>query len=538
MVNFYPLVDACVGSDVRLNNPFDYQPHPVVVEASRRVVERLKGISVDNRELREEMLRGKMLGVLIVRAESGEIGFLAAFSGSIAGCTTIEGFVPPIYNIDCEGGYFRDEERQISAMKSEIATLESSPERLRSIEHRDMVVAEATQRLTQARAEYATAKAQRDERRRSNPELKSQIDRESQHQKGELRRLERSLREQMDSAQSAVDLLDREIQRLKDERTTRSQALQRRMFESYRLVNGRGEWRSILSIFEQRYNRLPPAGTGDCAAPKLLHYALTHNFEPLFVGEFWSGASPRGEIRREGEFYGACKGKCEPILNFVLEGIELQPVDEALSRERDLTDELTILYEDRELVVYNKPSGMPSVVGNIETPSVESIAKAFMVHRLDQDTSGVILVAKSREAHRELQRQFIEREVSKRYVALVSGHIEPLKGEITLPLSADPIDRPRQMVDYESGRSAYTSFEVVGYEGSYTRLSLTPHTGRTHQLRMHSAHRDGLNAPIVGDMLYGRGLSEAPRLMLHAAMLTFLHPKTKEKIVIQSPPPF
>lgn len=543
MQTLLTILDAQVEEDMRLNNPFTYRPHPLVVDAARIVVDRLSQLSVDDVELREELRRGKMLGVLVVRTAEGEVGFLSAFSGSIARRTTLDGFVPPIYDLDCEGGYFREEERAISAMKLEIERLECSGERLRAIDIRDRATAEANDRLSIARAEYATARAERKARRLANPELKEQIDSESQHQKGELRRQERFLKDVVESSQQEVDRFDREINRLKEERANRSQTLQSRMFDSYRVVNGRGEWRSLLSIFEERYHRLPPSGTGDCAAPKLLHYALTHNLTPLAVGEFWSGASPRGEVRHDGVFYGACKGKCEPILNFVLQGIDLEPVEEDLLRDEDLTSELTILYEDDALIAFDKPSGMTSVFGNLDAPSVESIAQhhcgdALMVHRLDQDTSGVIVVAKGRGAHRDLQRQFINREVSKSYIALVVGRVESDRGDIYLPLSANPLDRPRQVVDYELGRSAHTSYEVIGYEGRYTRLLLTPHSGRTHQLRLHCAHTDGLNAPIVGDPLYGGGVDEAARLMLHSTKILFTHPTTKEEIVIQSPPQF
>lgn len=543
MQNFHHLTISHIDSDIRLNNPFIYRPHGLVVEASRWVVDYLLHLSEADVELREELQRGKMLGVLVVRSESGEVGFLSAFSGSIGGRTKLDGFVPPIYDLDCEGGYFRDEERAISDMKREIEALENSATRQHAIENYDRVVAITTEQLSRARAEYAEARARRRIRREQNPELKSQIDRESQHQKGELRRLELRIKSDVDEARSIVELLDREIASLKQARATRSQTLQRRMFDSYRVVNGRGEWRSLLSIFEERYNRLPPSGSGECAAPKLLHYALTHALTPLAVGEFWHGASPRGEVRCEGEFYGACKGKCEPILNFVLQGIELEPVAEALSRVRDLTSELTVLYEDDDMVAFDKPSGMLSVRGNIDAVSVESVVQdrykeAFMVHRLDQDTSGVIVVAKSRVTHRELQRQFIEREVEKSYIALVAGRVEASNGEIRLPLSPDPLDRPRQRVDHAAGRSAHTSFEVVEYGEGYTRLHLTPHTGRTHQLRLHSAHREGLNAPIIGDTLYGKGIEEASRLMLHATKILLTHPSTSEELIIESQPNF
>ncbi len=528
---FHPL---CVGAgtdDMRLNNPFDYEPHTLVLAAAERVRERILMLNI---EQQREFHSGKMLGVLVVR-RGCEVGFLAAFSGSVLGVTTLEWFVPPIYDLNSEEGYFRDCEGEISTINHEIERIENSAEYHKLSE--DCKRAESTleEAITQARAQYRAAKAQRKVLRESGErEACERAERESQHQKGEIRRLETHLRGELERSAAALELTQSELSRLKKVRTELSNALQRRMFESYRLLNGRGECRTVLSIFESQLNRLPPAGTGDCAAPKLLQYAFRHGMTPLAIGEFWYGESQRGEVRHDGVFYGACRGKCHPILRFMLEGVEL---DEPLKYPTESLEPHTI-YEDEELLVLDKPSGLLSVRGRGDDPSLESFItqrypEARVVHRLDQDTSGVILVAKSLDTYRDLQRQFAQRTLSKRYIALVEGRINPPRGEISLPLSLDPLDRPRQRVNHEGGAPAYTTYEVLGYNerDNTTRLALYPHTGRTHQLRLHAAHSEGLNAPIVGDRLYGRSNKKsAQRLMLHAEQISFTHPHTQERV--------
>lgn len=316
---------------------------------------------------------------------------------------------------------------------------------------------------------------------------------------------------------------------LREERKSRSIALQRWLFAQYHLLNAKQEEKALLTLFE---NAIPPSGTGDCCAPKLLQYAYKTGLHPLCMAEFWMGASPKEEIRTEGNFYPACSAKCKPLLKHMLEGLSVEP-NPLL---RTITEELTIIYEDESIVVVNKPSGMLAVPGKDPLPSVQEYIKQrypqaqgpLIVHRLDMDTSGLMVLALTQEAYHNLQDQFLHHEVKKRYVALVEGSFEQgEKGRIDLPICPDITDRPRQMVNYEYGKRSITEYEVKECRGKRTLLNLWPHTGRTHQLRVHMAHPSGLGAPIVGDRLYGHA---GQRLLLHAESLSFTHPVTGQSM--------
>ena len=335
-----------------------------------------------------------------------------------------------------------------------------------------------------------------------------------------------------------------------------SQRLQRLLFAQYRFMNGLGETKDLLEIFanekpilspEEWFHksdvrdqasafRLPPSGAGECCAPKLLQYALTHGLKPVALAEFWIGAPSRTEIRKEGCFYAPCSGKCVPILRHMLQGLDVEVKGERLKEKGEAPK---VLFEDEYLMVVNKPAGLLSVPGKSDEPSVESYMHAKAVHRLDQDTSGLLVLAKTPEVYKELQAYFQRRDILKRYEALITGEglkglmdewVKGLMGEgiIDLPLLPDPYDRPRQMVNREHGKPAITRYRIREQRTDGTCLvDFFPLTGRTHQLRVHAAHPDGLNAPIVGDRLYG---TPAQRLMLHAAEITFLHPITKEEM--------
>lgn len=317
-----------------------------------------------------------------------------------------------------------------------------------------------------------------------------------------------------------------------------SQDLQLWLFRQYRLLNARGETRDLVDIW-QDYHRsprirkkypLPPGGTGDCCAPKLLQYAYQHHLKPVCMAEFWWGPSPKSEIRQHGQFYPACRGKCKPILTWMLQGLDVDPNPEETGASH-LQPE--IVYEDEALALLNKPAGMLSVPGRTENYSVATWAQqrwegAMMVHRLDMLTSGLILVAKTAEAYHHLQRQFEEHTIKKKYLALVEGTPEKEHGIIDLPLIYDPVNRPRQVVDYERGKRAITEYRVLSTQSPcVTLLALWPHTGRTHQLRMHCAHPDGLGCPIVGDELYGH---KSDRLYLQAQAITFIHPVSGKRM--------
>lgn len=337
-----------------------------------------------------------------------------------------------------------------------------------------------------------------------------------------------------------------------------SRRLQRLLFANYNLLNGKGERKNLLEIFakekpilapEEFFDKssiinhksaigeaMPPSGAGECCAPKLLQYAFARGLEPIALAEFWVGAPSKTEIRQEGAFYAPCSGKCVPILRHMLEGVEISDFRFQISDLR-LTPE--VLYEDEWLMVVNKPAGMLSVPGKTEEPSCESLLGAKAVHRLDQDTSGLLVLAKTPEAYKELQAYFQRRDILKRYEALLVKNegVKELKneGEVSLPLLPNPYDRPRQIVDREHGKVAITKYVVrERREDGTVLVDFFPLTGRTHQLRVHAAHPEGVNAPIVGDRLYnGEWLmvnGERTRLMLHAAEITFLHPITKKEM--------
>ena len=325
-----------------------------------------------------------------------------------------------------------------------------------------------------------------------------------------------------------------------------SQDLQVWLFHQYQLLNARGEKRDLVEIWQDYHSSasirhrfpLPPGGTGDCCAPKLLQYAYSQRLKPVCMAEFWWGASPKSEIRHHGEFYPACRGKCKPVLTWMLQGLDVDP-DPETTEGSHLVPET--VWEDEAMAVLNKPAGMLSVPGKIGRYSVATWAEerwpeAMIAHRLDMWTSGMILVAKAKETYLSLQEQFANQTIKKKYLAIVEGIPEKEHGVIDLPLLSDPMNRPRQMVDYERGKRAITEYRLLHHtQDGKSLLALWPHTGRTHQLRMHCAHQDGLGCPILGDELYGR---KADRLYLQAQAISFVHPTTGKRLHFELPYPF
>ena len=326
--------------------------------------------------------------------------------------------------------------------------------------------------------------------------------------------------------------MDERLTSLRQRRRAMSDMLQRWLFSRFMMLNARGECRSLLEIWK---NELPPAGAGECCEPRLLQYAFSKGWHPLCMAMFWWGESPKEEVRHHLHFYPACNGKCKPVLGWMLRGLDV----ESNQLEDEKHQKLTIIYEDDSICVVNKPAGMLAVRGKSNRESVQSMMQErypdaenpLVVHRLDMATSGLMVIAKTMEAYRCLQQQFAKREVRKRYVAVLSHEENGKKGKITLPLRPDLNDRPRQIVDFVHGKKAETTYETIGN----CRINLYPHTGRTHQLRVHCAHADGLNNPIKGDELYGK---RADRLYLHAEELSFLHPMTHERVTFHAPCPF
>lgn len=534
----------------KIHLSFHYTPHPLCVLAAEEV----KAYIASRKEWQEELASGKMFGVLIVQTDNGitnneenQIGYLAAFSGNLAGKNLHPYFVPPVYDLLQPEGFFKIEEEQISAINIRIRELENSSSYLDSKEKWKIETEQAKAVLNQAKAELKMAKEAREIRRQSSPELSEEeqasLIRESQYQKAEYKRLEKEWKKRLEELETEVRYFDIEIERLKTERKERSAALQRKLFEQFRMLNAQGEVKDLYTIFEQTVQKVPPAGAGECALPKLLQYAYLHQLKPLAMAEFWWGDSPKNEIRHHGYYYPSCKGKCEPILQHMLQGLEvdenplLNPVHEE--------EELEIVFEDEWLLIVNKPAGMLSVPGKAEDRDsvYHRLKKKYpeatgpmIIHRLDMATSGLLLVAKTKKVHQDLQAQFANRSIKKRYVAVLDGIVlSERTGRIELPLCLNPLDRPRQIVSKEYGKEAITEYKIISESEKiidesersineprkYTRIVFYPLTGRTHQLRVHAAHPEGLGCPILGDELYGK---KADRLYLHAEYIEFRHP--------------
>lgn len=520
----------------RFTYPFCYTPHPLCILAAKEVQSYLTRQTAWKDELRQ----GKMFGVLIVQTEHGETGYLAAFSGILAGKNLHPFFVPPVYNLLQPQGFFKIEEENISSINRNIRQLENdkayaalSAELARTIQSAENILATAKAQLKEAK----TAREQRRKEKELNAQEEAELIRESQFQKAEYKRLERSWKARITTLQTQTEDWERRISALKSERKTRSAALQQKLFEQFGMLNYRGELKNLCEIFGQTVHKTPPAGAGECAAPKLLQQAYLHGWKPIAMAEFWWGDSPKTEIRHHGHYYPACKGKCEPILQHMLQGLQVEE-NPMLKRMQVPSKNLEIVYEDPWLSVINKPAGMLSVPGKEDAVSVYSLMREqypeadgpLTVHRLDMATSGLMLIAKTKRVHQNLQAQFKNRLVRKRYVALLEGIVPKDKGTVDLPLCLNPLDRPRQMVHTEHGKPAITDYQVLErLDGKRTRIAFYPRTGRTHQLRIHAAHPLGLHCPIIGDELYGE---KADRLYLHAEYLEFTHPITGETVRI------
>ena len=520
----------------RFTYPFCYTPHPLCILAAKEVQSYLTRQTAWKDELRQ----GKMFGVLIVQTEHGETGYLAAFSGILAGKNLHPFFVPPVYDLLQPQGFFKIEEENISSINRNIRQLENdkayaalSAELARTIQSAEDILATAKAQLKEAK----TAREQRRKEKELNAQEEAELIRESQFQKAEYKRLERSWKARITTLQTQTEDWERRISALKSERKTRSAALQQKLFEQFGMLNYRGEVKNLCEIFGQTVHKTPPAGAGECAAPKLLQQAYLHGWKPIAMAEFWWGDSPKTEIRHHGHYYPACKGKCEPILQHMLQGLQVEE-NPMLKRMQVPSKNLEIVYEDPWLSVINKPAGMLSVPGKEDAVSVYSLMREqypeadspLTVHRLDMATSGLMLIAKTKRVHQNLQAQFKNRLVRKRYVALLEGIVPKDKGTVDLPLCLNPLDRPRQMVHTEHGKPAITDYQVLErLDGKRTRIVFYPRTGRTHQLRIHAAHPLGLHCPIIGDELYGE---KADRLYLHAEYLEFIHPITGETVRI------
>jgi len=528
--------------------PFCYEPHPLCLLAAEELQHHLQtqnewnhdfGISGDS-DSNSEAAIGKMFGVLLVQNENNEIGYLTAFSGKIADKNHIPGFVPPVFDMLEEGSFFMVGQLEINQINDQIESLESNPEiqmletALQSeIEASAVKIEEQRARIIDERKGRKQKRVDAKSKLKADEfiQLEEQLAKESVKEKNTLKYLQFFWGDRVLKAENNLTELTAEINRLKEKRKDLSAALQKRLFDQYRFLNKAGAEKNLREIFLNTPRLTPPAGAGECAAPKLLHYAFKWGMKPLAIAEFWWGQPPKSEIRKHKNYYAACLGKCQPILEHMLEGIEVD--DNPLLNNPAEGKTIDVVYEDESFLVINKPAEFLSVPGKQIEDSVylrikQSYPRAtgpLIVHRLDMSTSGLMVIALNKEVHKSLQRQFIKRSVKKRYVALLDGLLKEDKGIIDLPLHGDFDDRPRQLVCYEYGKAAKTQWEVVERKNNKTKVYFYPITGRTHQLRVHSAHVNGLNTAIVGDDLYG---TKANRLHLHAGYLEFTHPVTKE----------
>ena len=523
--------------------PFYYEPHSLSLLAAKELQEYLEnqtdfehnfGLTKNTSEL----AIGKMFGVLVVQNQKKEIGYLAAFSGKLADNSCPKMFVPPVFNMRAKGSFYIKGENELNEINKQIGELENNPVYLEEKEKLDQISKLAFEDLTK---EKEKLKARKKERKslKKNTDINSEeysllIKKQKQESFNDqfyIKELAEYLEGKINKQFLKAKPFTEKLERLKKARKQKSNYLQETLFENYQFLNQQGELKSLNSIFNDPQIK-PPAGSGECSAPKLLQYAFSNNLKPITMAEFWWGKSPNSEIRKHKNFYPACQGRCKPILSHMLSGIEMDenPMLENSSNEK----EIEIVFEDDTIVVINKPAELLSVPGKEINDSVYTRIKALypkatgplLVHRLDMSTSGIMVFAKTKEANKILQNQFIKRTVKKRYVALLDGIITKNKGEINLPLRVDLDDRPRQLVCYEHGKRAVTKWEVIEQKKNTTRVHFYPITGRTHQLRVHASHPKGLNTSIIGDDLYGK---KSNRLHLHAEFIEFTHPKTKEK---------
>lgn len=527
----------------RFTFPFCYEPHPLTLIAAEELQDYLciQDHFEHNFGLepgREGLVIGKMFGVLLIQDPEGRTGYLCGFSGKLAGTNHHGRFVPPVFDMLTENSFFLREEEVLNTLNREIEHLENHPGLLRLKSDLEAQTGASEQGIALLKNQLRENKEKRRQQREqpNNPLPEEELVRQSLADKRLLLRTVQEYREQKEQLLLRLADLERPIEDLKKERREKSAALQEELFTRYSFLNRHGKSKSLGAIFRDTVYGKPPAAAGECATPKLLQYAFRMGYKPLAMAEFWWGASPRSEIRKHRHFYPACTGKCEPILKHMLEDIALE--NNPLLQNPGSDKELAVLYEDEHFAVIDKPAGLLSVPGIHIQDSVYSRLKVLwnyreplMIHRLDMATSGLLVVARTREAHKHLQRQFLKRTVVKRYSALLSGRLTETGGEIHLPLRGDFDDRPRQLVCFEHGKKAVTRWERISLHNDRTLVHFYPLTGRTHQLRMHAAHQWGLNAPIVGDDLYG---SAADRLYLHAAYLEFTHPKTRERLHFES----
>ena len=534
--------------------PFSYQPHELAKIAMKEIQEYLESQSDFSHPFfhteEAQTAIGKMFGVLVVQTSEGKVGYLAAFSGKLANQNHVSFFVPPVFDMLKEKSFFVEEEILLNDLNAQLDKALHSQEYTRLQEAKLICEKEAQIAIETKKQDIKELKNIRKHQRvvwstslsdQDYEIAEKDLIRQSLRDKHELHVLKNYWNVQIETLQKAIASHEETITDLKELRKKQSSSLQRKLFQNYAFLNANGESKNLLSIFQTHTYPQPPAGAGECCAPKLLQYAYLKNLKPLCMAEFWWGSSPKSEVRLHRQFYPSCWGKCEPILSHMLQGLPVE--DNPLLNNPAQGKSLEILYEDPYFLVLNKPSDFLSVPGIHIQDSVYTRMKnrfpnasgPLIVHRLDMATSGVMVIAKTKEIHKQLQSQFIKRIVKKRYVAKLNGHVSSERGSIELPLRVDLEDRPRQLVCFQYGKFAKTEYQVFRTDATYTWVYFYPITGRTHQLRVHAAHQNGLHCSILGDDLYG---SPSDRLYLHAQQLIFMHPVTREWVTFESDPEF
>lgn len=516
--------------------PFYYEPHELSKIAAKELQNYLEnqtdfehnfGLEANQHGLEI----GKMFGVLVVQNQEGLLGFLCAFSGKLAESNQLNYFVPTVFDMLEEDSYFKKEEIILNQFNKQIADLENDVIYQNTKKQLHDIQTQFEKEITVQKEKIKSGKKNRAEKRiNASTKVVELLNKESQEEGIHLKKMTQFWNYKIKEASSELEFFSNQIENLKSQRKQKSNQLQQQLFSDYAFLNQNGELKSLSAIFNQN----PPAGAGECAAPKLLHYAFQHQLKPIAMAEFWWGRSPKSDIKKHGQFYPACTGKCEPILKHMLQDIIMD--ENPFIINTSIGKELEIIFEDSYFLAVNKPPEFLSTPGKTVKESVQQRIQAInpnalIVHRLDMSTSGIIIIAKNLEIYKKLQQQFIKRQIQKRYVALLDGIINENEGEINLPLRVDLDNRPFQIVCFEHGKIAKTKWEVVDRKDGKTLVYFYPISGRTHQLRVHAAHPSGLNTPIVGDDLYGK---KSNRLYLHAEKISFQHPISREFITIEN----
>ncbi|WP_121146744.1 pseudouridine synthase [Tenacibaculum discolor] len=522
----------------KFDYPYNYSPHTLAQIATKELQEYLVNQTDFSHNFgikkpEDVKALGKMFGVLVIEQQDGNLGYVAAFSGKLAESTQHKYFVPPVFDVLDANEFYIKTEEQLNELTHKIVSLENAS---------DFIEIKKIYQKTQQLHDNLLTKEQSKikQRRKLRKELAKQNNQLNINEEFYLREYEVYLNDKIAPLKKVYDTKQQQIEELKQKRANISAWAQQEIFKKYAFLNYRGETKNLLDIFTDSTQNIP-AGTGDCCAPKLLQYAYKHQLKPICMAEFWWGKPLQTSIRKHLNYYSACTGKCKPILTHMLQGVTVEenPLVAQLKEEK----EITIIHEDADLLVINKPHELLSVAGKEIKDSVFSrIQKLYpkatgplVVHRLDMSTSGILLIAKNEDTYKALQAQFINKTVQKRYVALLEGVLKDKKGIIELPLRVDLNDRPKQLVCYKHGKKALTKWETIETIDNKTKVYFYPVTGRTHQLRIHAAHILGLNTPIIGDDLYGK---KADRLYLHAEKITFVHPTSKEQVSFIAPAPF